>query len=230
MGEYTSLKSNVRLVEFIHTKMNLVLFTFTIVLYATINTSVLADLKLTLYYESLCPDCKIFVNDQLYPTAQTLGQHFDVEFKPFGFADWTEKDGGGYEFTCQHGPPECQGNLYQACLHNLPGSDQNDYIEIMHCIEGSDHPEDATESCMAKCNIISPSYEEVDECHKSIEGEEILHEIGVETKSLIPEVRMVPWVIFNGEWRIEWQIQAINNLQKLLCDVFLQDVEECKMM
>jgi len=42
-------------------------------------------LKLTVYYESLCPDSIRFITKQLYPTYQKLA--FDVEFVPYGKAD-----------------------------------------------------------------------------------------------------------------------------------------------
>ena len=51
---------------------------------------------------------------------------------------------------------------------------------------------------MERCGVIFPSYEEVNQCHKTIQGETMLHEIGVETKSLEPKVNYVPWVMFNG--------------------------------
>ena len=39
----------------------------------------------------------------------------NVTFVPYGFAETTEVDGGGYEFSCQHGADECYGNIVQAC-------------------------------------------------------------------------------------------------------------------
>lgn len=51
---------------------------------------------------------------------------------------------------------------------------------------------------MERCGVIFPSYEEVSQCQKTAQGEAMLHEIGVETKSLEPKVNYVPWVMFNG--------------------------------
>ena len=44
------------------------------------------DLTVTVYYECLCPDSQAFITNQLYPTWETLGKYFRVEFKPFGKA------------------------------------------------------------------------------------------------------------------------------------------------
>lgn len=51
---------------------------------------------------------------------------------------------------------------------------------------------------MGRCGIIFPAYEDVDQCHKTTQGEGILHDLGLETKSLEPEVNFIPWVMFNG--------------------------------
>lgn len=207
--------------------MKFLSFCFFVAICSTTTSLVQARLTVSVYYECLCPDSIRFINNQLYPTHQALGRHFNVEFKPFGFAEWTEKPDGGYDFTCQHGPQECEGNLYQACLLNLPSLVHNDYVKLIDCIEAETHPEEATQICMERCGIIFPSYEDVNQCHKTTQGETILHAIGVETKSLEPKVNYVPWVMFNGEWKEEWQNQAEGNLKNLLCEEFLPDVPEC---
>ena len=39
---------------------------------------------------------------------------------------------GGFNFTCQHGPKECEGNLYQACLLSKTG-DADKRMEFVNC-------------------------------------------------------------------------------------------------
>ena len=50
---------------------------------------------------------------------------------------------GGWDFTCQHGPKECIGNLYQACLLDklVVNSDK---VEAINCIMSDDQPDQAT--------------------------------------------------------------------------------------
>ena len=45
-----------------------------------------------MYYESLCPDSRKFITQQLYPTYQNLSQNLDVEFKPFGKASVSDRE------------------------------------------------------------------------------------------------------------------------------------------
>ena len=39
---------------------------------------------------------------------------------------------GGFNFTCQHGPKECEGNLYQACVLSKTG-DADKRMEFVNC-------------------------------------------------------------------------------------------------
>ena len=50
---------------------------------------------------------------------------------------------------------------------------------------------------MAKVGITSPTFEEIDTCSNSIEGENLLHDLGVETHNLKPSLYFVPWITFD---------------------------------
>ena len=54
----------------------------------------------------------------------------------FQFAGKSEE---GWEFTCQNGPKECKGNIYQACLLTLPTTqvDSKQQVQSVHCIMSS---------------------------------------------------------------------------------------------
>ena len=47
-----------------------------------------APVKVSLYYESLCPGCRQFIHTQLYPTFQKLSSSgiLEVELVPYGNA------------------------------------------------------------------------------------------------------------------------------------------------
>ena len=52
------------------------------------------------------------------------------------FFQFVENPEEGWEFTCQNGPKECKGNIYQACLLTLPTAqvDSEQQVQAVHCI------------------------------------------------------------------------------------------------
>ena len=46
--------------------------------------------------------------------------------------------------------------------------------------------------------ISEPSYAEVDACHSSNQGENLLHGYGIETNQLDPEHYFIPWITFDN--------------------------------
>ena len=55
------------------------------------------------------------------------------------FSKFVENPEDGWEFTCQNGPKECKGNIYQACLLTLPTNqvDSKQQVQAVHCIMSS---------------------------------------------------------------------------------------------
>ena len=43
-----------------------------------------------------------------------------------------------------------------------------------------------------------PTKEAVDNCAHSVTGQNVLHDIGIETKNLKPSLNFVPWILING--------------------------------
>jgi len=189
-------------------------------------------LTIQVYYESLCPDSKNFIVQQLYPTYQKLGKYLRIDFKPFGNAEFKPDGTGGWTFTCQHGNNECIGNLYQACLlDGLNGwmpSDNRIQVEAVNCIMSDDNPHLATEKCMENLMINQPSYELVDFCHSTNPGENLLHNYGVETAQLNPQHYFIPWITFDNVWNKNEFEAALADLESFLCIEKLSHVPECQ--
>lgn len=51
-------------------------------------------LKVSVYYESLCPSSIAFIVNQLYPGYKKLGNLTNIQFIPFGFAHVSSNDYG----------------------------------------------------------------------------------------------------------------------------------------
>ena len=43
--------------------------------------------KVELFYETLCPDVRNFIQGQLYPVWEDLSDIMDIHWKPYGFAE-----------------------------------------------------------------------------------------------------------------------------------------------
>jgi hypothetical protein len=90
--------------------------------------------RVAVYYESICPDSRKFILNQLIPTYDKLSQYMDIDLIPFGNANVSYPN---YDFKpffqCQHGPDECYGNKAQACVIDLTKSTRPslNYIKCM---------------------------------------------------------------------------------------------------
>ena len=71
-------------------------------------------------------------------------------------------------------------------------------VEVINCIMSDRYPHMATEKCMESLGITQPSYQDIEDCHASPVGENLLHDYGLQTEALEPKCVFVPWVIFNG--------------------------------
>jgi len=183
--------------------------------------------SIQVYYETLCPDSIAFITQQLFPTYIKLGKYLNVEFKPYGFATSTPNDNGGFTFSCQHGPNECNGNLYAACLIDRLHGQNEIQVAVINCIMDDLVPHEATQNCMEKLMITEPSYQEIDQCHSSNEGQNLLYSYGLETDNLEPAVYFIPWITFENEWNEMEFNGALENLEEFLCSDKLSNVPEC---
>merc|ERR1711936_105733 len=184
--------------------------------------------KLSLYYESLCPYCKKFISEQLGPTFGQFEKYLEVILNPSGNAHMKQdSETGQYQFNCQHGPKECQGSIIEGCLINKM-SDMSPVATIA-CIESSDpsNPK-TTQKCMQSTDVTSPTFDEIQQCANGEEGNKIFAQLGKETSQLKPRHKYVPWIIFNdGTWDEDLQNEATINLPATLCRHFLRGVPEC---
>lgn len=184
-----------------------------------------APVNVTVYIESLCPDCKNFIKKMLYPTWKTLESTgiMNLELVPYGNAQETPV-GDQWNFTCQHGPQECWGNLLESCtLHfeKFPTA-----FEIIHCAEVSLYPIDAYQKCVTD---FGGDYDQIHDCAKGSLGNKLEHEMALKTEALDPPHNYVPWVTVNGVHTEDMEKAAEKNLLSLVCTTYQgQPPEECQ--
>uniref|UniRef100_A0A8C6TY26 Gamma-interferon-inducible lysosomal thiol reductase n=1 Tax=Neogobius melanostomus TaxID=47308 RepID=A0A8C6TY26_9GOBI len=169
-------------------------------------------LPVYVYSESLCPDCRGYITNMLYPSSVLLGDIMDLTVVPYGNAQ-ESFDGQRYVFTCQHGEQECLGNMIQACLLNLT---KTNAFNIIFCMEA------AVNVIQAAKPLFAPqlSYEKLMSCVKGDLGNHLMHQNALKTEALKPPHTFVPWITINGIHTDDLQKKAMSSLIPLVCSMY----------
>nr|AIU34503.1 gamma-interferon-inducible lysosomal thiol reductase [Stichopus monotuberculatus] len=169
-----------------------------------------------LYYESLCPGCREFIADQLYPTWQKLGNDvINITLVPYGNAK-EQFVNNSWEFTCQHGVQECRGNILETCILYV-AKDFTTAFESIHCMEASTDPVTSASQC---CDEASLDFGPVSDCSTSSTGNKLEHQMGLLTEALDPPHKYTPWITLNGVHTDTIQEKAQSDLLSLVCDTY----------
>ncbi|XP_028988673.1 gamma-interferon-inducible lysosomal thiol reductase [Betta splendens] len=167
-----------------------------------------------LYYESLCPGCRMFLSTVLFPTWLLLHDIMTVDLVPYGNA--VEKhDGKKYTYECQHGEQECLGNMIETCILKLSKIP----FPIIFCMEFSTDVINSAQSCV---KIYNPelSWKSVMDCVNGTQGNELMHQNALSTQGLKPPHQYVPWVTINGKHTEDLQDKAMASLFTLVCNMY----------
>lgn len=176
-----------------------------------------APIDVTLYYESLCPDCKNFISTQLWRAWNLIPSIMKLTLVPFGNAE-EKQEFGKWKFRCQHGPEECVGNVIETCAINIT-KDINIYFPFIHCMENStsEKPEKSAEKCSQHFKV---DYDAISKCAKGDMGNELEHQMALKTNALNPQHKYVPWVTINGVHTEDMEKKVEDDLVKFLCDMY----------
>ena len=123
--------------------------------------------KINVYYESLCPDSKEFITQQLGPVYQKFKKYLEVELIPYGNANTSWKFEESWGFECQHGDLECLGNLLHASLIGVPWHHQQSWHEAIVPIIAC-HMSKLTPGSLSNetSTTIHASFKQVSQTHK----------------------------------------------------------------
>jgi interferon gamma-inducible protein 30 len=143
---------------------------------------------------------------------------FDLEMVPYGNAKEDQRANGIWNFTCQHGPLECVGNLHEACMISLTPNITITF-PIIECAESSNQFETDPASALRSCaKRFAYNYDPVDACVNGPAGNNYQHQMAVKTGNLNPPHQFVPWIIVNGSH--DYQDQAESNLLAVVCHLY----------
>jgi len=97
------------------------------------------------YYESMCPDSKYFIREQLVPAVQKIPEIINFRLIPYGKATTFENSTGIY-FFCQHQENECQGNKIHSCAIKYISSPTKLLNYVSCLIKNIKYPQGAAKS------------------------------------------------------------------------------------
>jgi len=173
------------------------------------------------YYECLCPDSRYFVLHNLMPAYDKLGDILDVRLWPYGKATTTNKSGGGFEFECQHGKDECDGNMWHGCTSRYV-HDQATRLSMVKCmIENNREPAKIAETCASQLGV---SLQKISDCATGEEGVEIHYMAGLSTDQLQPKVSFIPTIKLEGSQGSQKAI--LKNFFKEVCSIYKSKYED----
>ncbi|XP_054158831.1 gamma-interferon-inducible lysosomal thiol reductase-like [Oppia nitens] len=178
------------------------------------------------YIESLCPDSRDFVNQQLWPTYEALKAEsppvISVNLVPFGNADMTFVSNSTTQpmltYTCQHKGQECLGNIIQSCAFIKLDLDKS--LGLTNCMFKSTNwrtPYQSSAQCAKDLNI---DFTVLSDCANSLEGLAIEYFMSGQTRSLEPKHNWIPWVTLNGVHTQQIQDEATTDLLGLICKTY----------
>ncbi|XP_056132415.1 gamma-interferon-inducible lysosomal thiol reductase isoform X1 [Lampris incognitus] len=168
----------------------------------------------TLYYGSLCPGCRAFITQQLFPTWTMLQDIMTVNLVPYG--NTKEVPSANSPFTCQHGELECHGNMIEACVIHLTGPSA---FHVIYCMESAAHVVDSAQPCL-QLYAPSVSWASVASCVNGEQGFKLMHNNAIMTRALSPAHTHVPWATIDGEYTDWLEDKAMSTLFHLVCQLY----------
>ncbi|KAH8343585.1 hypothetical protein KR067_005137, partial [Drosophila pandora] len=169
---------------------------------------------ITVFYEALCPDSKYFLSKQMLPAFKMAASIMDVKLVPYGKARTSLSD-GNLSFECQHGPTECQANIYHACAVDII-KDPLVRLEVISCmIRDNRFPQTAMRKCAKQYNFRNMYL--IQKCFDSDHGLELLKLNGELTHALRPAITFIPTVTIDGSQRR--QASILKDVLSEVCEV-----------
>ena len=197
-----------------------ILFVFAVGMVGVATADFSRKLSLSVYYESACPDSKAYIINQLQPAMNLLQDYLDLQLVPFGKARSINNGFGG--FRCQHGQPECLGNMIQDCTLNLMSSRSDmEKVKYIVCEMQTKSSTRGDLNCVFKSNVPGQL---VEACVSSNQG------MGLQLKSeyltKLVQPTFIPTTTFDGIFNQKLQDSSIADLIGTLCSIF-KDAPPC---
>lgn len=176
-------------------------------------------LQIDIYTESLCPDCRNFLITSFKKAFETkdLSSLYEYNLYVHGNAN-QELSNDGWNFTCQHGPKECMGNLMQNCVLNITRNSEKGFKFVICFEENIKVFKKNIDKIGNYCSKIHQiNFTEIQNCMESKFGNELMHEVATKTENLTPKNTYVPWIVVNGVHDEQAETEIMENMVEFIC-------------
>ncbi|XP_063836872.1 GILT-like protein 1 isoform X1 [Ostrinia nubilalis] len=181
--------------------------------------------KIAVYYESLCPDSKKFITEQLAPVWRDFRGVVKVKLVPYGKSTHDKVD-GKWQFICHHGPDECYGNKVQSCILKDRKLLDTEKMELVICLMGQAQPDKSLDTCLAQVKKEAESTK-LKACASGAQGDSLLATYGDKTDTVQRPLGFVPTIVINEKFDQANQDEAFTNLRGLVCRVAVNKPSFC---
>ncbi|XP_073997426.1 GILT-like protein 1 [Rhodnius prolixus] len=175
--------------------------------------------RVTVFYECLCPDSREFFQKQLLPTIMKMPENITTELIPYGKAS-TEivENNSSYRFHCQHGPSECEGNKLHGCIVHLV-EDNLKLVRIISCMfnEYGRDAEIIGKECIEMYNI---DWIRIKSCADNGVGDQLLKENGEITERILVQTTFIPTILLNR--KLYNQQEVLYNFEEMILNILVQ--------
>mmetsp|Transcript_106298 Transcript_106298/g.129623 ORF Transcript_106298/g.129623 Transcript_106298/m.129623 type:complete len:228 (-) Transcript_106298:75-758(-) len=188
--------------------------------------------NLDLYFEALCPYCTQY-QQGTFRAAWSCPEFTDMAnltWIPYGNAQEKQESNGEWQFTCQHGSNECNGNLVETCYINLVNFDQNQWVPFQLAFDKELNANSRTNALTVAQKVLSSgnynvTYDALSACYNGKTGNTYEHEMGVLTEAERKQgMKGTPWIVLNGKYDSACQ----SNTLKCVCGAYTGQNACCK--
>nr|CAD7432272.1 unnamed protein product [Timema monikensis] len=166
-----------------------------VVLAAMTQRSTQVPLTVSVYYSTLCGDTIRFFREQFLPAWNQLEGQFSAQLVPYGKSTHSLML-DTWNFTCQFGDAECEGNKMHACAQLHLSGQQNLTVQFIGCTFNSSSPPTAGPGCAEQLGL---NFSTIEHCMSSEDGNVMLASHGVSTHNNMAGLAFVPSILYNGE-------------------------------
>ena len=179
--------------------------------------------SITLLYEALCPFCRTFLTEQLYPAYKRLKSTNvikTINLVPYGLAYVGKSKNNQYKYFCQHGQVECKINTMENCIIYYANNDYRKYMTPINCMESALNPLSAAKKCVLMSKL---DWKKIYSCANGKQGNKLMYKASLFTSNIFKGLKneFVPYLMINGKFSNEQEDLSQTNFKKLLIEKYL---------